>query len=131
GHYIGYNASLELTLNGGTGNDTLFANYWGEVNGLLKLRLDGASGSDTVKAAVDLKGHGEGKLDAKLLGGLDRDHTWFRMTEDATSDVQLVNALLDGGEGVSYGRGTDLDRYDPAKTSNKVTVVNFEGTYSA
>ncbi|HXG12181.1 MAG TPA: hypothetical protein VNK04_20675 [Gemmataceae bacterium] len=108
-------ASLDVVVDGGKGNDDLAFNYLGVLDGQLRLNLNGGKGNDEVFAQIHALADSDGSVDAKVFGDKGNDQLTLKVLEDPGSDLDILNALLDGGKG-----------HDTCVTTPNVTEVNCE-----
>lgn len=89
-------ARLAMSLLGGTGGDTVAANYQGTLDGVLRVTLDGGFGNDTVGAELTVDAASTGKVNA-IVNGSANDDTLTLNLIDNSGLLEAVTALLDGG----------------------------------
>lgn len=119
---VTHDSTFSIYMNGQAGNDQLGLTYSGEMDGHLNVVMDGRSDNDTVNADLYRQDSASGQVDVQLFGGTQDDQMYLRIYEDASSHVDIVNALLDGGTNAG-----DHDVYNWLETTNNVDVVHFEG----
>jgi hypothetical protein len=121
---ITHDSSFTIKLKGDGGADELYVTYAGELDGDLVIRMNGGGGNDTVKMAqsdgggIYLAAGSNGSLDAILIGGTDNDSMALTVDEDPASNVDLVNAQMNGGSG--------FDTWNWLDTTSNVTRTGFE-----
>jgi hypothetical protein len=103
---IDYFSAVTINMDGGAGSDSLYALYGGQLNGRLTLRENGGQGNDTLTAEVHLMPGSTGSFDGEVLGGAGDDRMSFQLFVSPPSRVRVINALMDGGEGIDTKAAT-------------------------
>jgi hypothetical protein len=116
---IAAGASLELDLDGGqglfNGNDRIFVDYQGELDGLLQIHARGGDGSDIVEVQLNLQAGSTGQVGqssvfpATVEGGSGSDTLLFEIKQDPASHC-AVFAHMNGGEDF-FGDDFDVGRH--------------------
>jgi hypothetical protein len=121
---ITHDSSFTINLKGGSGADQLFGTYAGELDGDLVIRMAGGDGNDTIKMAqsdnggIHLADGSSGSVDAIFTGGTGNDYMAVTLNEDPNGNVDLLNALMDGGSG--------FDTWNWLDTTSNMTKQGFE-----
>lgn len=121
---VTHDSSFTINLVGDAGNDQLNGLYAGELDGDLVIRMDGGKGNDSITMAqsagggIYLAAGSHGTVDAIFTGGADNDYMAVTMKIDANSNVNIVNALMNGGAG--------YDTWNWLDTTSNVTRTNIE-----
>jgi hypothetical protein len=110
GFRIGFGGELDLRLLGGMGNDRIFADYQGRLDGVLKLSANGQEGDDVVSAIVRLQDGSLGRVGtstepARVAGSGGNDTLRFHVFDDSGND-RPVSARIDGSYGTDSGTRT-------------------------
>jgi hypothetical protein len=105
---------VDVTLDGGNGNDQIALTSGGYVNGTFDATVDGGGGNDKITADVDT-GEGTGQLVLAVSGGDKNDNITASVRSDGT-----VDASVDGGSG-----------NDKATVTDNVTLTNVENVKKA
>ncbi|HVK14252.1 MAG TPA: hypothetical protein VM597_36260 [Gemmataceae bacterium] len=109
---IGVGSELDLALRGGLGNDRIFADYQGELDGLLNLEANGQEGDDVVSAVVRLQAGSTGQVGtsttpARVTGFWGTDSLRFHVF-DNSGNGRPVFAQINGGEDPFVSLETDV-----------------------
>jgi Ca2+-binding RTX toxin-like protein len=94
---IAAGAGLNVNLNGGAGNDTLWSLYEGEVDGGLYLRLDGGAGNDILSADATAFDTSDGHVEARVNGNDGHDILTL-MLKDLSAGAADFLGCIDGGK---------------------------------
>src|SRR5207237_4511079 len=97
---------LEVGGHGGSGNDRIFFNYDGELDGLIDMTLDGESGNDHIEAAMNLRAGSTGLVGrlhlasnfdpmAKVDGGSGDDSLSFKIFDHSNGQAD-INPVIRG-----------------------------------
>jgi hypothetical protein len=109
---IGPLAELNVSLDGGAGNDLINVNYEGQLQGAFFLSAAGSAGKDQVSATVTLDGisngllfgptsPNSGKAAAQVMGGGGKDKVSFEV--DLSGALKAASAAeIDGGAGFDF-----------------------------
>ena len=126
---IALGAALRLTLNGGSGNDTIGVNYEGTIAGsssttgttfptgpagnpgILSVVANGGSGNDVITTRLIADANSGGRIAARDLGGPGNDDLTLTVQQRLVAAGQVptfpfVDALIDGGPGFNRCRRT-------------------------
>jgi hypothetical protein len=99
---IGTGGELSVLLLGAGGNDRIFLDYQGDLDGILNFQLFGVDGEDTVSAVVRLQHGSAGQVGtsdgaAWVDGWSGTDRLTFHVFDDSGA-YRPVFAVIDGGE---------------------------------
>ncbi len=95
---IASSAALAITEHGGSGKDTMHADYSGKAGGHLAINLNGGAQFDWIESAVNLAAGSSGWVSDKVLGGPGDDLLILRLY-DAGTHLRSHTAQIDGGGG--------------------------------
>ena len=107
GLHIGFGAELDLDLDGGEGNDRIFVDYRGELDGLLTFDTDGGGGDDTVSVVARTTVGSAGQVGkngdpSAVRGGFGSDDLMLHVFGE-NGNNRPVFAQIDGGEDADGG----------------------------
>ncbi|HVK13092.1 MAG TPA: hypothetical protein VM597_30345, partial [Gemmataceae bacterium] len=99
---VGWGAQLNIEFDGGDGNDRIFVDYRGELDGFLMIDADGGGGDDTVSAIARMTANSIGQVGrlgnpSAVRGGTGIDALTFHVF-DISGNNRPVLAQIDGGE---------------------------------
>lgn len=111
---------LDVTVDGGSGNDRIDYVYSGELHGQLKFSGSGGAGDDTIFADLTLDTSSDGRAWAREYGESGRDDLTLRVYDPSRSSSSYhgpaaVDGRVDGGSG-----------WDSCSVTPGIRVVNCE-----
>ncbi len=98
-------AALTISEHGGSGKDTMHADYWGKVDGHLTVNLIGGRQFDWIESTVNLAAGSTGWVSDKILGSPQDDLLILRLY-DAGTHLHSHTAVIDGAGGFNAAMHT-------------------------